>query len=343
MNNMRDNTWQLALEAEMTDAFDPVSDWVLVTLDVSTEVDGWQRYPLGLYRFDLPAGRDEPENSFWSLTGYSPEFLLMRRTDMNGFKVKKQGSIFAAIRKVLDDNAIPRSRLTMPPDGEDKTLRKGAKFDPIKDNDGSMYIRIANQILGMGGFGTLQTTATGQFFFNPIVSLENKHPAVKYGPRIHGGDDMILYEPIAKDVDYGNFANEVLVYNSNMTSGLETKEKTYKAIARNMSEDSPVSIPNLGYTVSKTLQLDDISDNASADKMAKAELKRSSGFHMKRTIHTIPDPRRGPDEAYRLDAYSTLDIPILEGKWSVDNWKLPLSPDPSQMIMEHVVSRNEDF
>jgi hypothetical protein len=343
LSNYRDNTWELQLQVEVSDAFDPARDYVLATLDVGTERDSWKRYPLGLYRFDLPKGRDEPEGSFWDLSGYSLEWLLMRRTAIDGFTIAPGGSVFAAIQRILALNGIPSTRLTMPPGAQDKTLRDGAFFDPVKDSDGSMFIRIVNQICSMSGFGAIQTTARGQFFLNPIVSLDNKHPSVHYGPREHGGSDMILYEALNREVDYNRFANEVLVYNTSTTTAMDSTVPPIKAVARNESEDSPVSIPNLGYTVTKTIQLDDIADQASASVLARAELVRSSAYHSKRTIHTIPDPRRGPDEAYELEAYSTLDIPILEGKWQVVSWQLPLSPDPSQMTHEHVVSRNEDF
>jgi hypothetical protein len=343
LSNYRDNTWQITMDCEKTDAFDPYSDWVLAALDVKSDRDDWQRFYLGLYKFDLPAGTDNPDESFWSLSGMSPEFLLMKKPAITGFTVPKGGSVFQAVKDCLTAVGIPSSRLTLPPNAHDANLPKGVRYDPIADKDQSLYIRIANNTLGIGGFGALQTTATGQFFFNPIVTLDEKQPTAFYGPPDEGGEDFILYQPIDRKPDYSRFANEVFVYSSNTQTAMDTAAPDYKAIARNDSLDSPVSIPNLGYTVTKYLQQDDLVSQDAAEKLAIAELVRATSYHLERTIRTIPDPRRTADEAYWIEVNNAMGMPIMEGKWQAMSWKMPLSSSPSDMIMEHTVSRNERF
>lgn len=334
LSNYRDNTWELNLEADVTDALDPVRDWVMVFLDVRAGRDPWQRFPLGLYRFDFPDGPDEPEGSTWELSGMSPELLLMRDMATTGYRVAPGGGILAAVKNILTSHGVPESRITFPPSAEEKTLPNGAYYDPVKDADGAFYLRIANNLLFQGGFGALQTDEWGQFFVSKTVSLEEKEATVFYGPKSAGGDDMLIATGIPKTRNTDRFANEVFVYSQDVN-----QEPPITATAQNTNPDSPVSIQNLGYTVSKTVAVDSLPDGVTADLLARAELARASSSHTERKIKTLQDPRRTADEVYRTEAQNAYGRTVIEGNWQVTSWGLELSEEPGEM--EHTITRNE--
>lgn len=338
LSNFRDNTWELQLDCKVTDAFDPERDWVLAAIDVWSDFDTTlKRYPLGLYRFDIaPEGTDEPEGSSWHLDGLSPEVLLMRHPAVTGFKVAPGASVFTAVRQAFTANGIPTSRLTLPPDSQDKLLPQGAYFDPIKDSDGALYIRIVNNLLSQGGFGAIQTNATGQFFASKVVSIEQKRPAVFYGPTDRGADHMILRTGIPKTVSRDRFANQVYAYTTNTNT-----DPPLTSLATNDNPNSKASVVSLGYTITKVLSLDSVSDQATLDLITRAELARSSSYHLERKLVTKLDPRRGPDEAYEAYAVNAYGVPVIEDVWSVTNFDIPLSSVPGEMT--HTVTRNEQL
>ena len=341
VSNYRDHTWELALDADATDAFDPARDYVLAAIDVRSDLDRpWRRYPLGLYRFNLPGGADEPEGSVWELDGQSLEMLVMHDMATEGFRVAPGGSILSAVRTILTSHGVPSNRITLPPASEDKVLANGAYYDPIKDADGAFYLRIVNNLLTQGGYGALQTDEVGQFFVAKTLSIEQKEPSVYYGPKASGADDMIVYEGIPRTANYDRFANEVFVYSQDVN---QTPPIT--AVVRNENPNSPVSVlsppQGLGYTVTKQVAVDSIPDQATADLLARAELARSSSYHLERKIKTMPDPRRGADEVYRAEATNALGVVVMDGLWQQVNFSLDLSEEPGDM--QHTISRNESF
>lgn len=343
LSNFRDNTWELALEARATDAFDPARDYVMCAMDVRAGSGPAERFPLGLYRFSFPAGADEPEGSTWDLTGESLETLLMRGLATGGFRVAPGVKVLASVRNLLAGRGVPGSRVNFPPDSEDVVIKNGLYFDPVKDAEGAYFIRIANALLASGGFGAIQTNARGQFVTSKNVSLEEKNPSVLYAPPAVSlaegalpADDMLIRQPIPRQPNYDRFANEVLVSSEDVN-----QEPAISAYARNENPNSDVSIQNLGYTVTKHVSVQTISSVEVAQRMADAELARSTAFHMVRAIQTMPDPRRGADEAYRIIAINQRGERVIDDKWLVNNWSMDLSEEPGEMT--HEVARTESF
>lgn len=343
LSNFRDNTWELALEARATDAFDPARDYVMCAMDVRAGSGPAERFPLGLYRFSFPAGADEPEGSTWDLTGESLETLLMRGLATGGFRVAPGVKVLASVRNLLAGRGVPGSRVNFPPDSEDVIIKNGLYFDPVKDAEGAYFIRIANALLASGGFGAIQTNARGQFVTSKNVSLEEKNPSVLYAPPAVSlaegalpADDMLIRQPIPRQPNYDRFANEVLVSSEDVN-----QEPAISAYARNENPNSDVSIQNLGYTVTKHVSVQTISSVEVAQRMADAELARSTAFHMVRAIQTMPDPRRGADEAYRIIAINQRRERVIDDKWLVNNWSMDLSEEPGEMT--HEVARTESF
>lgn len=334
LSNFRDHTWELSLECEATDAFDPLSDYVLAALDVSTAMDPIRRYYLGLYRFFLPEADDQPEGRYWSLAGMSPEMLLIEDVATTGWRVAAGTNVMTAVRDVIASVGVPASRISLPP--STKTVPAGLYLDPIKDGEEARKIRIANKLLSIAGYEALQTTKEGQFFAVEAQPLSKREASAHYGPP-KAGDDMLLRRGIPQRYSADGFANEVLVKSQD-----PNQEPQIVGIARNEDPASPVSIPRLGREVTQVVTATTLADQQVADRLAEAELERSSAAHMKRTIATMPDPRRGPGESYEVDAYNARGEHVVEGKWTVVNWQLPLDrEDPGEMV--HEISRTARF
>lgn len=355
MANDRDIAWQLQLDCLVTDAFDPAHDYVLVALDVSSDlIASTSRYYMGLYRFDLPGGVDQPDGSLWKLTGHSLEFLLSTGKATLGFDILRRDYILQAVIRLLTTYCgVPLSRIAFPPGSVDVRHRTGWHVDALSDGDDSIYLSIANNLLGQAGYEALQADNFGRLTTRPARAGEDKHPNVFYGPRASGGDAMLLNQPIDFKPDYSKFANEVMV-SSNETSEDEpasspdcqpnTPEEPIVPInytARNLNPNSPVSIQNLGYTVTKTVELDHIANLKAAKRIARAELAIATTSYLSREIQTMIDPRRTIDEAYRAEATNRRGILVLDGNWAVTGWSFPLPINGPPGVMKHTISRIE--
>lgn len=335
LSNYRDHTWELSLECEDSDAWNPLSDWVLAAMDISTAMDPVPiRYYLGLYRFFLPEADDQPEGRYWTLSGQSPEMLLASDVAVSGWRVAAGANVMDAVRDLLTSVGIPASRITLPP--STKTIPNGLYFDPIKDGEKAKKIRIVNHLLSIAGYEAIQTTKRGQFFAVESQPLSKREPTVHYGDE---HDDMILRVGIPRRANTDRFANEILV-----TSQDPNQDPRIFAVARDTDPNSPISVlpSGLGYSVTEHITRPTLTDQETADRIAATELERSAAYQEVRTIQTMLDPRRGPGESYEADAYNAKEEHILDGKWGVVNWRMPLNRnDPGEMT--HEMSRTARF
>lgn len=351
LDNNRDYTWELKLDCLPTDAFDPIRDWVLVALDVSCDLDPPKRYYLGLYRFDFPRGSDEPEGSLWQLTGMSPEFLLMRDNINELFPVSGGSFILQLIRNIITTRAyFPTTRLTLPW-AEDLALPFASTFGGGTNDDAKTWLELVNKLLGAGGFHHLQTDNLGSPVARKIRLPANSAPSIFYGPRereIGGftGNDMLVYTAISREPDYGKFANEYTVISaeneqqgSTNTSGI--KIPPARATVRNTDPKNPISIPSLGYVISKEETLDQAVNVLVCNLIARRRLMEASSFANSRQIVTMLDPRRTYDEIYLCEATNGRGAQIMDGRWQCINWNIPLPVGGAPDVMTHKVGRDE--
>jgi hypothetical protein len=353
MSNARNVSWNLTLDVMVTDSFDPVHDYVLVAMDVRSDlIREWSRYYLGLYRFALPGGTDKPEGSFWKLDGQSLEYLLLQDLATGGYNLKRREFILEAVENILRNKGnIPDSKIAFPPRSQDVRSKHGTHLNPIDDGDEAYWLAISNNLLLQGGFEPLQTDAYGRFTTRSARALEDLDPTAKYGPRSDERDDMIIGSPLDFTPDYANFANEIMVYSKETmeaepgaTDCVNTDEEPAEPIyhtMRNLNEDSPVSIPNLGYTISRSIGYDQIANKTAAKRLARRKLSKASSYSIGRSVPTMLDPRRGIDEVYRMIARNKRGILVMDGNWAVESYDLPLPISGPPGVMTHNVNRVE--
>lgn len=380
VDNDRAYTWELALDCLPTDAFDPLRDWVLVALDVSTDMDPPKRYYLGLYRFDFPAGADDPEGGIWQLTGMSPEFILMR-DDINEIRpVPAARYILQEVRSTINLRGIPLNRITMPW-SEDQQTATNKTYGGGATEEVKTWLDLVNALLKAGGFHHLQTDNLGSPVARKIRLPQTAAPSVFYGPRereiglpipanflgrlldrlpAYKGNDMIVYAPITREPDYSRFANEVTVESADVNqqgtepmpaSGTvpETTPTTdgppVRAIVRNKDPKSPLSIlpSGLGYVVSKTETLDNVANRRTCKEIARRLLMVSSTYYNKRSFSTMLDPRRTYDEVYLVEATNGQGVQVMDGRWQCLSWNLPLPVGGAPDVQTHNVGRDESI
>lgn len=332
MSNHRDNAWELSLEMLATEKLNPLTDYVKPVMDLFVKDragrERWERFPLGLYRFEVsgPSMTHLPHVSRWSLSGQSPEILLLGDTAHTGYTVVAGANILATVRSILLARGIPDSRILLP--ARDKALTTTMYFDPAKDQDSVYWLRIVNALLAAGGYYGLYTNAEGFFTTQEIKDVDARPPDMSYG---EVGDPLIVGE-VADDYKDSNFANKVVV----MSTDVNTTPPIV-AVAENHDPNSPASIENLGRTVIKVISLQNVISQSVADTLAKDELSKASGRYHRVTMATIPDPRVAPRQVYDALLHNQRGHEILGGRWRVININLPLSGER----MTHELARSE--
>lgn len=359
LSNYRDHTWELSLpvrEAERS-GIDLFGGWVKAEVllrdpfyktppltwesnvtwesDVTWEgeegfAERWLSFSLGLYRFDFPKGSDSPVERVYSLTGKSPEVLLLEDMAYGGYSVAAGAGVLATARGILLDRGIPANRIDFPPDSEDKLLANDVFFDPYQDAAGCYWLRIVNSLLAAGGFYALYADRDGRLTTHEIEDRLGAED-VFYGSWDTPDSEMMLTDDIGWEYSDEAFANRVVVY-----SGDPNEVTPVVGVAENNDPDSPISIPNIGVVQREPVTMQTLVSEAEADKVALAQLRLATSLHLKLNLATLPDPRRKPREVYRLEARKPDGTLFWDGTWRVTNWTLPL--DRGQM--SHEVSLN---
>lgn len=332
LSNFRDNTWEMNLSMRANDLIDPTADYLKPVMDVWNR-GTWERWPLGLYRCGKPGHRHMESMTEWSVNGESPEVLLAEDMASGGYVASITVGILAQVRQILVDHGVPLSSIAFPPD--DKFLRNEVEFSPFQDADGCFWLRICNSLLGAGGFYALQTDAAGRFITEPLRDDLTQHDAdVSYGAiSVKDAEQLIV-----GDVD-DNWGDEAFANHIVMLSTDANDTPPMMAEAKNLNPDSRGSIPALGRTITKVISVQTAVSQAELNVQAIAELQASSGYYRRLNIVTLPDPRRGPRETYNVELSNLKGEVIVDGRWAVTNWTLPLSSPPQAMT--HEISRVE--
>src|SRR5690606_5073952 len=136
------------------------------------------RYPLGLYRFNVPSRKYLEEVDYWTLTGNSQEWLLA--TDTPGtFLADTTTPALDIVKAILRNKGVPDQMIIFPQD--DKKLSTPLRFDAAEDEEGATYLRICNGILNAVGYRALWTDNDGVFRTRKISSSAAEAPAFVYG------------------------------------------------------------------------------------------------------------------------------------------------------------------
>lgn len=334
LSNYRDHTWELTLpvrEAERSglNLFGGyVRAEVLLRDAFYRAAERWLSFSMGLYRFDFPRGSDSPVERTYDLTGKSLEALLLQDMAHEGYLAPTGSWVLGTVRQILMDWGVPSGRINFPPASEDKQLTSDAFFDPYQDASGCYWLRICNSLLASGGFYALYTDRDGRFVTKEIESGLSTE-SVFYGTT--EDSERLITDEIGWEYGDESFANRVVVY-----SGDPNEATPVVGIAENNDPDSPISIPNYGVVQREPVTMQNIVSEAEANKIALAQLRLATSLHLTLNVSTLPDPRRGPREVYRLDARKPDGTVLWDGLWRVTNWTLPLN----RSGMTHEISLN---
>lgn len=332
MSNFRDHTWEINLtRRELTGSvLARLGDYVRLFVEVhDPAASEWIEFPVGLYKLDPYTSSHEEWGSSFALAGRSPEVLFSEDYAVHALTVQAQAPILAWCRGLLVARGIPARQINFP--GVDKVLGTPMSFDPFQDSSSTSYLRILNALLNAGGFYALYTDNEGRFTTKEIEALGSVEPDAIYtsGGEL-GGAYRFLAGTIEEEYDLESFANRVVVY-----SGDPNQAAPVVAVATNRDPNSPGSVQNLGRVVQgEPVMVQNVVSQSAANQLAAAQLKRDTAANHRVNFSTLPDPRRGPRENYRIEARRADGTAVVSGMWSVVGWTLPLGSPPEPMAHE---------
>lgn len=342
LSNDRDNTWELGVNLNATSDIDPFLDIVKLVIRIRSSLDDWISYPFGLYRFASPKGTDNVFYTSWDLIGESLEVLLLDNQASTGYKINAGVGALSAARAILASQGIPTARINFP--STDNAISKNIVISPQQNSADAYYLRIVNKVLAAGGFYALYTDAEG--FFTTKELGGQQPPAVRYT----ANGDNEGEELISGDIEWEytrEFFNKVTVFESDgstdappvwHTAELHNKRVSAPNVHTTVvvDADSPFAIEEVGVHAAEPKSYQHIKSDVEAQLLAIALLNRIASRHQVIQFPTMPDPRRGPREKYRVIARRS-DGSILHNMTvRVTGFELPL--DLSEM--SHEVSRN---
>lgn len=337
LSNNRSASWALSLSMRRTQRIDPLVDYVLAACDLRVQPEGdWERFPLGLYRFDLPSYEYLEGVELWELGGSSPEMLLEDSGPQGEYAVREGTGVLRAVRDIIADRGWPASTVNFPPASEDRDLLNDMAFDPTSESGGSSWLNICNALLGARSFAALRTDRHGKWWTRRLSDLNDGEPDVVYADAwAPEGERLLIGDPTSDYTD-NRFANVVIVRSQDVD-----QEPPIIAVARNDNPDSPASVQNLDRVVTKEVNLQSISSQEDAEITARAELQAATSFYRRVSISTLPDPRRTIRESYEVYADSGGNRVLNGERYGVTNWRLPMGEEVSQMT--HEVNRIVPF
>ena len=334
LSNYRDHTWELAVNLLEDDEIDPFLDYVKVVIRIRSSDVGWIEFPMGLYRFDMPQGSDNPFFTTWDLVGRSLEAMLLDNMAAGGKKVNAGTGVLQATRQILTQQGIPADRINFP--SPDVPLVREMTFSPFQDVDSCYWLRICNALLAAGGFYALYTDNEGYFTTKPIEGSGERPIAITYlgngalgdreGEELITGDIGWEYDP--------EFWNKVVVYSDSgmfvvAVAQLHNQNvpppNAYTYIVVDEESEYAYEALNNTFLQRPPESYQAIATSLEASKLAISLLKRSASKHVTLTVPTIPDPRRGPREDYWIEARRSDGERIWNGHFRVVGWSLPLS------------------
>lgn len=339
LDNRRDWHWEGAITMQHTDTFDPVKDWVRVSMDL-WHSDHWERHDLGHYRLWVPNEAALAWQRTWTLTAFSGEWMLAgthaRRHTIDpriqGYHVPP-GSwcLEQAALIVTGIFGVPKRLVRFPPRADDRQLTKGMLFDVVQDPEGSYWLGIVNALCNAAGHYPAFTTGSGVWRTKERRPLTAEEATFKLGTG-EGYENLVDGdEPFQITRDWANFANEIIVVSNDVN-----QIPPVCAVVQATNRENPYSIPEIGYTKSATLSLQQIVGPAEAQRIGKNELSRRVAVQEEYGFQTVCDPRRGPHEIYDLNYLMRDGSKIVKGRYFVQGFGMQVKPFG---LMDHRVGK----
>lgn len=339
LDNKREHAWELKFVMGATDVFSPLEDWVKLAIDFRLGSE-WVRYPLGLYRLQVPSDDVLAWRRTWALTGYSGEWIMAqdharRMTfdpSIQGYHVPPGTGVLAACRQIIVDFfGFPGRMVKFPPVQDDVILIKGMIFDIVQDAAGTYWLAVINALLNAGGFYPLWTDADGSFATKKRRALSEEEPTLWLGQGERYENIVDGDEPFKLTRDLGNFANRIIVISNDTT---QIPPVLADVVADNPA--NPYSTTRLGYTKSTTITAQQLVGPDEAEAMARSELSRRVAAQEEWGFQTVFDPRRGPHEIYKTNYKMRDGSEIISGNYFCHGIGMQVKP---LGLMDHKVAK----
>jgi hypothetical protein len=271
----------------------------------------------------VPAARRYSQTSTeGTVDGRGLEWLLTMDEYSKGYSISAGNDFSLEVRNCLRQADI--RKFNIPNSG--KTVPKKRTWDP-----GTKRIKVINDLLDSAGYHPIHMARDGRLTSFKIPNVKHAEPAVMYDT----GSRSDIVGVVTETPDMENFANRMVVLAE------DAERDTIRVIQRNDNQASPVSIPRLGFTKTKTHTSKNLNNEADARELCSRMLERAARHLVKLEIETVPDPTRNPYEVYTLRIQQDSDQYIAFGNYACTGWTLGFSP--GQGSMKHTVERLEIY
>lgn len=257
-----------------------------------------------------------------TVDGRGLEWLLTMDEYSKGYSIPAGGDFAQEVRNCLNQAGI--KKFNVPNSG--KTVPKKRTWEP-----GTKRIKVINDLLDSAGYHPIHMARDGRLTSFKIPYVKHAEPAVMYDT----GSRSDIVGVVTETPDMENFANRMVVIAE------DAERDTIRVILRNDNQASPVSIPRLGFTKTKTHTSKNLNNAADARELGQRMLERAARHLVKLEIETLPDPTRNPYEVYTLRIKQDNDRYIAFGNYACTSWRLGFSPQ--QGSMKHTVERLEIY
>lgn len=309
-----------ALSALPGGPFDPTSDNVAV-VEQRYIVGQWRDFPLGVYRLevgDTCYGADGVPVLECAAADLAT--ILTESGPSTSYTVSSATSYQAAVAAVIEGRGLVHGLEAVA-----ATLPTDVTWPPYPE---TTWWQVVHDLADGINYRTPWPDPTGRFVWRAQdVDPSQATPAATYTdadePRLVDGDT-----PYRRRQSAGSLANVAAVLIADPTH----PDFGY-VLRENADPTSPISTahrPERRVEVradSRPASTRAVLDVATAAGIAEARLRREAGrFHTAR-LTTLPDPRRGAHEYYRLRIRQTNGEPVEDGTlWRVARWSRELAP-----------------
>ena len=301
---------------------EPYVDYVIPVLRLQYAGGSIVEEQVGHY-IVVPAARTYSQSSTEGVVdGRGLEWLLTLDEYSKGYSISAGNDFALEVRNCLRQANL--NKFNIPNCG--KTVPKKRTWDP-----GTKRLKVINDLLDSAGYHPLHMARDGRLTSFKIPNVAHAEPAVMYDT----GTRSDIVGQVVETPDMENFANRMVVIAE------DAERDTIRVIERNDNQASPVSIPRLGFTKTKTHTSKNLNNATDARELCKRMLERAARHLVKLEIETLPDPARNPFEVYTLRIKQDNDQYIAFGNYACTGWTLGFSP--AQGSMKHSVERLEIY
>jgi hypothetical protein len=289
----------------------PLRDHIAVIMELLVDGSYLLDLPMGLFALHHPRKRITPAGETWDVDASDLSVHLLSSTTTAPYTVAAGTNYIAASAAILDALGL---RHLLP--SVAKTLPVAMTWDL-----GAPWLTVVNGLLHACNLYSLWFDAQGVAKTRVRDSLSERTPDTTYSDT----NELVL-SPVEVESEDTRFANQVVAFVD------DPSRPPLSSVATNADPASPISTVSLGRTITKTLQVGRVADQATLDAIAQRELEDAASLYERATLLTPIDPRRDAHEVYRLDISGVYD----GSAWWARNWSVELRTGAQ---MKHTLGR----